>query len=166
VRHRVATLLSALLLLSLFAAPIAHADTRVHQKAKIQLWVPDHWDVEDGDDDMLLLSEPGGEAAVVFLVLKAKDLETALGAIDKEISKFVTDVQVQGEPEEMDVNGMPAVVIDAKGKVEGKKVDLGLMVVKTPAGKALLVLAMCESSKMKKHEAVFLKVMKSLKPAK
>lgn len=55
---------------------------------------------------------------------------------------------------------------DAIAKVEGKPVDLGVVLVVTPAKKVLLVLGAVEKSKAKKHEKAITSLFASIKPAK
>jgi len=72
----------------------------------------------------------------------------------------------RGDPEQTEINGMKAIAIDGKGKAEGQPVDVSIAVIATPAGKALVIVGLAQSRKLKKHEKTVTKILASIKPAK
>jgi len=159
--RRLAILLMALFVFSL-AGSAAFAEERVHEEAKVKLWIPDNWKAEDGDD-MLVITDPKEECMMMFMMLDVGSLEKAVDQLAEELSKVVKDLEAEGEAEETKVNGLDVVQLSAKGTVEGKAVDLGIMVILTPTGKAMLVFGMAETAKFQKHSKTIAKVMKSIK---
>lgn len=126
-----------------------------------KLWLPDGWKHEVADEG-ISATDPSEEVMMAFFVPDDADsLEEALKSLDRELSEYIKDLR-PGEPEETKINGMDAVVIDAKGKIEGTEVDLGIAVI-VRGEKVLLVFGAAESSKMKRHEATVEKIMRSIK---
>lgn len=158
------SLVIALLLLAV-SAGAAHARDHKYADAKVAFWYPDKWEATT-EDGALVVNEPAGEVSLVFSVIAAKDLETALGKLDGEIARWVKDLKASGDPEEVEINGMKAVAIDGKGKAEGQPVDVSIAVIATPSGKALVIVGLAQSKKLKKHEKTVTKILASIKPAK
>jgi hypothetical protein len=153
-------------LLSLFVTTgAAAADTKVHRASQIQFWLPDSWTVEGEEADQLEASDPKGQVALLFMIRDAKDMKGALATIDEAINQLAKNVK-SGKPKKVDINGMEASVVDATGKVDGKPVELSVLVVKTPANKFLTVFGVIEVSAKKRHEADLVKILQSLRPAK
>lgn len=149
----------------LASSPAALAEPRTHSEAKVTIDVPTGWKVDAGEDHMTI-TDPKEEIALFLIVLEAKDLDKAIKAMEKEVGKAVKDVEWDGEPQELKLNGMDAIALDGKGKIEGTDADLGVLLVVTPAGKVLLVLGAVESARAKAHEKTLEKLLKSIKPVK
>ena len=149
----------------LFVAGPAAAGTKTHKASSVTFWIPDNWTVEDQDHDGLQVSDPKGQVSLMFLLKEAKDTKAALAAIDEMIEEHATDVKA-GKPQKTTLNGMETVVVDATGTIEGKPVELSVMIVKTLTGKYLTVFGVLEASVKKKHEANLVKILASLKPVK
>lgn len=141
----------------------AAAETTKINKAKVSVWFPDDWAMEK-QGTTLVIGDPGEEVALMFLTVPARKLDEALEALDEQIAQFASDVQMVGEPEHTDLNGMSAILVDGKGKAEGKRVDLSVAVVERPGAQALIMLGVIESSKLKKHEKTLIKILRSLRP--
>lgn len=139
------------------------AETLSHSTAGVHIWVPDDWS-QDGDDNMLIAGDPNEEIIMVFGVLEADAIDAAIEEMDKELSQIVADAEPVGEPEEVKINGMDALVMDGKGTVEGTPVDMGIALIATPNQKILLVFGVVESSAAAKHEATVEKIMTGIKP--
>lgn len=126
-----------------------------------KLWLPDGWKHEAADEG-ITATDPSEEVMMAFFVPEdADNLEEALKSLDRELSEYVKDLR-PGEPEETKINGLDAVIVDAKGTIEGTAVDLGIAVI-ARGEKVLLVFGAVESSKSKRHEAVIEKIMRSIK---
>lgn len=148
-----------------FVTSASFAKTYPHQGAKVSVNVPSSWKV-DGDDSSLTAESKDGAAALMFMVLEAESLDAALEGLDQELSKIITNFKEDGEPSEVSVRGMPGVAVDGEGTIEGKRAKIGLLVLKSPSGKAVLVLGAVEKSKWSKHKKVIERILKSLKPIK
>lgn len=153
--------LAGTLLLSLTAG--AAAESTKITKAKVSIWFPDDWSMEK-QGTTLVISDPAEEVGLAFLTVPAKKLDDVLDELDKQIAGFATDVTLDGQPERTQINGMNAVLVDGKGKAEGKKVGLSIAVVERPGSQALVVFGAVELSRLKKHEKTLVKVFQSLRP--
>ena len=137
-------------------------DVRVHDEAGIELTVPSGW-MSDGGADDLTIADPDDRCAITFIVMDASDLSDALSALDDELATYVEDLSMD-DPSETTVNGMDAVFVDGTGYADGVDVDVGVMVVITPTGKALLVFGMVEAAYAADYEVDIDNVMNSLRP--
>jgi predicted Zn-dependent protease len=157
-------LIASLAVLFAFAPP-ARAEVRTHDGAKITVDVPKGWKIE-ADEDSMTVTDPKEELAFYLQVLDVKDIKKAADAIDGEIGKQFQDVKWDEEPDTTKLNGMDAITLEGKAKVDGKPVHLGVAILMTPAKKALLVLGAVEADKEKKHEKDITSFFASLKPLK
>ena len=142
----------------------ASAKTYPHAKAKVQVDIPDDWNVKT-DDDSLFASPKDDSVALIFGVMDAHKLDEALKELDKELGKTFKNIKTE-KPEEVDINGLKGVSVDATAKVEGKEVEMGLMVLQTTPGTVLLVMGFAEKGKFKAHEATVVGIFKTLKATK
>jgi len=149
---------------SLFAAP-AHAETRTHEGAKVTLDVPSGWKVET-DGDSMTINDPKEEVAFFLHVLDVDALDKAVDALDKEVGKSFQNVKWEDEPSEQKINGMDSLILEGTAKIDGKPVDIGVLLVATPAKKILLVLGAVEHDKAKKHDKDVEHFLTSIKPMK
>jgi hypothetical protein len=146
-------------------AASASAETTKINGAAVSVWFPDNWSMEK-EGQMLVISDPAGDVALMFQTVPAKKLDEVLDALDEHIGSIATDVELVGQPQDTELNGMRTVLVDGKGKAEGKRVKLSVAVVERPNQKALLVFGVVESAKLKKHEKALTKILTSLKPTK
>lgn len=159
-------IMTATFLISMMFLGVAAAGTKTHKAAQIEFWVPDNWTLEGEEADQLTVSDPKGQVGLLFFVKDGKDIKAALAALDELIAKIATDVKMVGKPQKTTLNGLEAVVVDGTAKAEGKRVELSILVVKTPTGKYLAVFGVLEPAVKKKHEANLVKILGSLKKAK
>lgn len=151
------------LALVVFGTTTAFAGTTRIPDANVEVWYPDKWNISK-DSTAITITEPAEEAALTFVTIPGEKLEQALETLEAQIAKIATDVAVSGKPSEQTINGMKVVVVDAKGKVKGKAVDISAALIVRPNKKVMLMFGMVESSKLKKHEKDLTKVVASLKP--
>jgi predicted Zn-dependent protease len=129
---------------------LVQAKTYPHGEAKVSITIPDKWKVEV-EEDTLSAKAPDETVFLAFMVLAAHDMDEALKALDQELSKVVKDVTA-GDAKEVTIHGMKGAVVEGKGKVEGQKVDLGVLILKTKAGKVLLGVGVGATGMYEKHE--------------
>jgi predicted Zn-dependent protease len=137
------------------------AKTYPHTESGVKVDIPNDWNVS-GDDHALEASTKDDLAHLYFIVMPAGSMEAALDSLDAELGKVVQDLS-HGEPELMKLNGMDAVTVEGKGKVEGHAVEIGVMVVKTPSGKVLLVFGLVAQQGTAKHQRALGGILKSIK---
>jgi hypothetical protein len=158
-------LLAALVLVATAASP-ALAEVKTHPTAKIELDVPSGWKMK-GAGDLMTIADPTEEVGFILVVADTKDMDKVVANLDQQLAKVATDIKwASPKPEKTTLNGMPALTNRGEGKVNGKGANLGLILVRTPADKALLVVAAVESSKYAGHKAAVQKLIGSIKPVK
>lgn len=155
----ITALLLAILVLPALATEMTHP-------AGFSITFPDDWKTK-AEDETLEASDKDEECNLVFYVpADAKTLDQELEELDKELEKFVKEIKIEGEPTKVKHNGMDAVFVDAKGKVEGHEVDLGIGIFEKSDGKMLVVFGIVPTALASKHEKALEGVLKSVKPKK
>ena len=61
---------------------VVYAETVVHKLSGLQLWIPDEWDAELGEDE-LEMSAPDDEVVITCEMLESEDVDAALKELDK-----------------------------------------------------------------------------------
>jgi hypothetical protein len=140
------------------------AQERVHEEAQVKIWIPARWSVDDTQADMLVLMDPDEEVGIMFMVVEAEDLAGALVGITTGILTEVDEIQLQGDPEALTINGMDALVADGIGTLDGTPIELSVGVLLTPTDKFLLVVGMADSAALHRHEATVLEIFQRLEP--
>lgn len=133
-----------------------------HNDSGVVVDIPNNWNVS-GDEHSLSASSKDDLAHMHFIVMPADSMEAALNSLDAELGKVVQGL-THGEAEQINLNGMQAVSVDGKGTVEGHGVEVGVMVIKTPKDKVLMVFGLIADQGAKKHHRTLVKILKSLKP--
>lgn len=158
-------LLAALVLVAAFSSP-ALAEVKTHPTAKVAIDVPTGWKL-NGNGDVMTIADPTEEVGFILVVTDASDVDKVVANLDQRLAKVATDIKwASPKPEKSTLNGMPALTNRGEGKVNGKNANLGLILVRTPADKVLLVVAAVESSKYAGHKADVQKLIASIKPVK
>ena len=88
-------------------------------QARLSYWLPNDWRRE-GENDAFTVTEPNGEAVVIFLVTEAAGIEASLVRLDAELVKIVTNKSQVNKPEETSINNLRAIVLDGTGRVDGE----------------------------------------------
>jgi hypothetical protein len=144
----------------------ALAEVKTHPTAKVEIDVPTGWKM-NGNGDVMTIVDPTNEIGMILVVTETKDVDKVVANLDQRLAKVATDIKwANPKPEKTTLNGMPALTNRGQGKVNGKDANLGLILVRTPAEKALLVVAAVESAKYDGHKAEIQKLIGSIKPAK
>ena len=151
-------LLLAILFLGTFAAK---AQETLTSPSGLKVTIPAGWKHQVDKDDNLIVSSADQLAYFVFSDIPSSDLSAALDEAEKEIKKVVTGLK-EGEPQTDKLNGMDAMFVDGKGKVEGQPMDLGLLLVKN-GNHVLFVFGIVAEVAGKKHDAAINKMIGSIK---
>ena len=120
------TLLFAILCLGSFATK---AQETLTSPSGLKVTVPKGWKHQVGQDNDLSIYSADDLAHFVFIDIASSSLEAALNEAEKQIKKLVNDLK-EGEPQTNQLNGLDAMFVDAKGKVDGQAMDLGILLVK------------------------------------
>ncbi len=159
-------LATALLAASLlpFAAP-ARADVRVHKGAQVSIDVPSTWKVQTKGSDMVIVDSKE-EVLVVLRVLEAHELKGAVDKAEAYIARTVQSPKWDDKATPTQLNGMDAIALEGTGAYKGRPVDMGAVIVKTPAQKALLVVGLMDHAAAAAHQGEVEAFLHSIKPAK
>jgi predicted Zn-dependent protease len=141
------------------------AKTYPHAEAKVEVTIPDNWKVE-GDGDTLTATSADETLGLIFTVLEAKDVDSVLEGLDKELESFIKDLRPKKDAAVVTINRMKGMTIDAEGKIEGVPMDIGMMILEAPSGKVVMVLGFAAKGTMGKHEPAVQAIFTSLKPTK
>jgi hypothetical protein len=160
------TLAIALVVLSSLLAGSALAETKTHPTAKVSLDIPSGWATKS-DANTMIVTDPTTDLAFILVVSDAADLKKSFAGVDKMLDNVITDLKWPSPPKAMKLNGMNGLKNEgtAKAKGSGQPASLGLFIVETPAKKALVVVAVVETTKLAAHKAEIKAFMNSLKPA-
>lgn len=151
------------ILIAIFAIALTlNARDMNHKKGGVQLWIPDSWKVEMEDEDSFEAYDKSEEVYLYFEVLDGEDAKATLDSLEKELEKEVKNLKITDE-QELTLNGMEGYNIDAEGTVEGEKVGLNVLLLKTKTNKILLLNGYILMSAFNKHEATLVKILKSVK---
>jgi hypothetical protein len=142
----------------------AEARDVTYAPAGLRLWIPDSW---HADDSRGVLAAVDQRQEVVFALkaVPAQSIQQALAQFDAEMAQVVTGMQPNGSPQQLDVNGLQAIGVDAKGYYQGTPVDMTLMVIEAPSGQMAMLHLICESSSLQRHRADISQVLTSVAPA-
>lgn len=151
-----------MLTLALVLASSVSAKKYPHPESGVVIDIPGSWNVS-GDDNSLHAQTKDELAHMFFQVMPADSMESALNALDGELAKVVQNL-THDEAKQTKVNGMEAVSVDGKGTVEGHPVELGVLVIKTPKDKVLLVFGMVSEEGLKKHAKGLTRILRGIKP--
>ena len=135
-----------------------------HADSGVVVDIPGNWEVT-GDDHSLNAATKDGHANLSFIIMPAESVEAAMKALDAELSKAVQNL-THGEGEDITINGMQAHSVDGKGTVEGQPVEVGVMIIKTPKDKILVVFGIVSEEGAKKHHKALVRILKGIKPLK
>lgn len=160
-RWEVVTIVACLGLAGLPAGP-ALAEERTFAPAGIKLWMPDGWEAESEEDE-LILRDPADEASVRLVVLEIDKIDQALDELDKELTKVVDNLILVSKPKPGKVNGLKTSTLSGRAKLDGVAVKLEIMLLEAPTGKVVLIYALAEAGKYKKHLRKLDKLLQSVK---
>lgn len=135
-----------------------------HADSGVVVDIPGSWEVT-GDDHSLNAATKDGLANLSFIIMPAESVEAAMNALDAELGKAVQNL-THGAGEDLTINGMQAHSVDGKGTVEGNPVEIGVMIIKTPKDKILVVFGIVSEEGAKKHHNALVRILKGIKPLK
>jgi predicted Zn-dependent protease len=156
-------LFGSVLAAALLVVAPALAETITHDVAKVTISVPKGWKSQK-DGEALTLMDKAEDTAVAFAVVDADDLKLAGKRLEKYLAKKVKNLKWEKE-EKATINGMKGVALEGDGRIEGKDIDLMVLVLDTPnPDKDLFVIAIAEDDVLDQHEDEVKYVFKNLKP--
>lgn len=122
--------------LILLALP-AFAGWYPNEYAGVSVYFPDHWLVSVSDYEIAAATQDDNVHLRIG-ILESADVEAAVANLEREVMASVTDFQTDGYYETT-LNGMPALVGEATGFINGYPAEVALMIIQTPTQKALMI---------------------------
>ncbi len=144
-------------------APTTTDRQLTHPAAPVTVRVPESWRDEVEEAAITLIS-PDDEVILIMLAIDAEDLEESLKTLNAELGVIVKKAEID-EIEEAEVNGMAAMVADGRGSLNAQPVELGLVLLRAPNGRILMVVgvALADASEGNKEDAAA--ILTSFEPA-
>jgi len=134
-----------------------------HPAAPITVRVPEGWrdEIEEG---VITLISPNDEVIMLMLAIDAADLEESLKTLNVELGRIVKRAEID-DIEETEVHGMAAMVADGRGSLNAQSVDLGLLLLRAPNGRIMMVVgvALADADESNKEDAAA--ILMSFRPA-
>jgi len=144
----------------------ARAEVKVHKAAQVSIDIPTGWSMQAPDEQTLILMDPKQDVLIRLAVVEAADAEKAVNVTDAQVKQFVQDVKWGDKAKPTELNGLKGLRLKGEGKIQGKPVDLGVLILGTPSKKVLLVLALIDHATVAAHDAEITGFINSIKPAK
>jgi predicted Zn-dependent protease len=143
---------------------LAYADVKPHKVAQISVDVPTGWRTQAPDENTMVVVDPKEELAFRMMILDEGNLEASLKKANEKIQKTFQDVKCPADMKPTKLNGMDAATQECTASLGGKPVDLGVLLVRTPAKKILMVVAIADHSKIDARQAEITAFLRSIKP--
>ncbi len=144
-------------------APTTTDRQLTHPAAPVTVRVPESWRDELEEAAITLIS-PDDEVIMIMLAIDAEDLEESLKTLNAELGVIVKKAEID-EIEEAEIHGMAAMVADGRGSLNAQPVELGLVLLRAPNGRILMVVgvALADASEDNKGDAAA--ILASFEPA-
>lgn len=128
------------------SAPV-RAETKVYPEARVQFDVRDDWKVEHTGESNLVVSDPTGGVVLGVEILEAGELTSAIQRADGVVKRYADHVQWRKKPVSRDLHGMKALSFAGTARYKNSKIDIGALIVTTPANTPLLVFGLIDSTR-------------------
>jgi len=102
------------------------------------------WQLSGEESSTLLAASPEGRVVLMFHIAEPDDLDRALAAIRRTLAKEVADAYF-GPVTEKKMADLTVEYASGAGKLDGRPVELGQLLVASPTGKVLVVVAVIEA---------------------
>lgn len=133
-----------------------------HEDAQIQITVPTSW-TQEPEGDVMTITSPDKEMAVVFMILHPKDKDKVLEEMDASLEKSVGEItwENDGNAKAEEINGMKC---DEWIGVAKSGVQVDCIALDTPSGKVLGIYWLDTPESEKKFAAEIETIVRGLKP--
>jgi hypothetical protein len=124
---------------------VGPSETRIHAGAGVAFDLGAGWMLSGEESSTLLAASPEGQAVLMFHVAEPDHLKQTLKAIRKTLAAEVKEAYF-GPAKEKKLGELTVEYASGAGKLEGRPVELGQLLVATPTGKVLVVVAVIEAA--------------------
>jgi len=109
------------------------------------------------------VSTPDGAIRMEIRSFAAADAEKAVTDIEKHLTRTIKDYADTSKAQEIEMAGMKGVLGEATGKVDGRDVEIALLMLHTPSGKFVMMITHVDPARASKHEKAFADFLDSIK---
>lgn len=103
-----------------------------------EITYPESWEIEQ-EEQVVTANSSSGALSSVLMAVAGEDLESAVDGAKQGLNEVFEDFSL-GEPREDEINGLPALMFEGKGKgIDGASVDIGGTIF-TPDGETYFML--------------------------
>jgi len=161
---RLSTLFACLLATALLVgvAGVAAAETVKHPTGNIEFDMPDDWDFQVEDDALVVATKDEG-VFLLFWAVQPEAVEDGVNALLGKLTEVATDVEVNGDPQETEVNGIPTLAVVGTGKVEGTAIIWTGAILVADEAKPLILAAVADASKWNTYESALTSLISSIR---
>lgn len=111
-----------------FVSVSLFAEFLVFEEIGFQVDVPDTWDVFD-EEGVLMAMDPDEMAAVFLVPVLSEEFDDAVAEIEATLAEIMEEIEIVDDPEEIEINGLPGMMVFGSGLMEGEPIVWGLVVV-------------------------------------
>lgn len=138
------------------------AEMLVDEDIGFQVEVPDTWSTFD-DEGILMAMDPDEMAAVFLVLVLSEEFDDAVGEIESTLGAIMEEIELSDDPEELELNGLPGMMVFGTGAVEGEPVLWGVVVVyNEETDIALFVITFAIAETFDEYEEVLLDILSSV----
>lgn len=131
------------------ASTTATGSVYSHPEAGIQFEVPSSWKAEV-DGEIMTVTASDDSISIAFWVPKEADVDSAVKALDAELSKLMTNIKATEEAEMDTLNGMETYSVSGTGEAEGVTLNWSAHII--GANKPVYVVAFAAPGLWEKNE--------------
>jgi hypothetical protein len=141
-------------------------ETHAHRGAGVAFDLARAWQLSGEETGTVLAASPEGQAFLMFVVTTAEEVDKANAAIQRALAQDVADVYF-GPASEKRFGEMTAELATGAGRIEGRPVELAELIIATPTGAVLIVVAAIEAGappETKRQARITLESIRALEP--
>lgn len=139
---------------------IQGGETFTHADAGVRFELPKGWKAKP-DGEVITVSSADDGLQVVFWVPDEATFDAAVKELDKELSKTIKNIKVEGKPTQDTHNGMAHYEEAGTGEVEGATIAWSVDVL--GAKKPLIILTFAAPNLFEKNAEGYMKLVNSIK---
>lgn len=139
--------------------------THLHEGGGVAFELGKGWQISGEESSTLLAASPEGQVVLMFHIAEPEALEAALKAIRRTLAAEVKDIYL-GPNKERKLGELTVEYASGAGKLEGRPVELGQLLVATPTGKVLVVVAVIEATAPGRSKKEARHTLESIRPQK
>jgi len=126
--------------------------TVTHKVAGLEFDIPEDWkpEVSEEVEGLLTVTAPDNVIVLQCWVLEAEDLDAALDGLAEGLEESLDEVELAEDVEELEVNGLPRVVLNGTAEKEGHPLVLAVAVI--GAEKPVIFLGMGSPEAVEAHQ--------------